>query len=111
MAKEKWNALKTHCLRSEDLRVDPGKLLYSLKAFAHGEHLSLSSFKAIGTLSDVELGWFDWETRKYQAAVNFKEHIEFLSLIGDIALKDDEPQVQAHLVVGRKDGTAHGGIC
>lgn len=30
-------------------------------------------------------------------------------MIGDIALKDGEPQVHAHLVVGRKDGTAHGG--
>lgn len=29
--------------------------------------------------------------------------------IGDIALKDGEPQVHAHVVVGRSDGTAHGG--
>jgi predicted DNA-binding protein with PD1-like motif len=28
---------------------------------------------------------------------------------GDIALKDGEPQVHAHVVVGRSDGTAHGG--
>jgi predicted DNA-binding protein with PD1-like motif len=32
-----------------------------------------------------------------------------LSLIGDIALRDGEPQVHAHMVVGRADGTAHGG--
>lgn len=32
-----------------------------------------------------------------------------LSLIGDVALKDGEPQIHAHLVVGRADGTAHGG--
>ena len=35
--------------------------------------------------------------------------MELLSLIGDIALRDGEPQVHAHVVVGRSDGTAHGG--
>jgi uncharacterized protein len=32
-----------------------------------------------------------------------------LSLVGDIALKDDGPQVHAHVVLGKADGTAHGG--
>ena len=32
-----------------------------------------------------------------------------LTLAGDIALKDGEPQVHAHVVVGKKDGTAWGG--
>jgi uncharacterized protein len=35
--------------------------------------------------------------------------VELLSLIGDIALRDGEPQVHAHVVVGRSDGNAHGG--
>jgi len=29
--------------------------------------------------------------------------------IGDVALKDGEPQVHAHVVIGKSDGTAHGG--
>lgn len=32
-----------------------------------------------------------------------------LSLIGDIAVHDGNPQVHAHMVVGKRDGTAHGG--
>jgi hypothetical protein len=35
--------------------------------------------------------------------------LELLSLIGDIALDKGKPVVHAHAVVGRKDGTAHGG--
>jgi hypothetical protein len=35
--------------------------------------------------------------------------VELLSLIGDVALAEGKPQVHAHLVVGRRDGTAHGG--
>jgi predicted DNA-binding protein with PD1-like motif len=32
-----------------------------------------------------------------------------LSLVGDIALDGLEPKVHAHVVVGKADGTAHGG--
>jgi hypothetical protein len=90
--------------------LDTGdEILSSLKSVARTEHLAGSSFKAIGALSDVELGWLNWETKKYQTAVKFQEQVELLSLIGDIALKDGEPEIHAHLVVGRRDGTAHGG--
>ena len=90
--------------------LDTGdEILSSLKSFARTEHLAGSSFKAIGGLSAVDLGWLNWETRKYETAVKLQEQVELLSLIGDIALKDDEPQVHAHLVIGRQDGTAHGG--
>jgi predicted DNA-binding protein with PD1-like motif len=46
---------------------------------------------------------------QYEPACVLDEQVELLSLIGDIALKDGEPQVHAHVVVGRSDGTAHGG--
>lgn len=85
------------------------ELLSSLKSFAREHKLSGSSFKAIGALSQVKLGWFNWETKSYETAVALDEQVELLSLIGDVAVKDGEPQVHAHLVVGRRDGTAHGG--
>jgi uncharacterized protein len=85
------------------------ELLSSVKSFAEMHHLSSSSFKAIGALSQVKLGWFNWETKQYQTAVALDEQVELLSLIGDIAVKDGQPEIHAHLVVGRADGTAHGG--
>src|ERR1700733_6438557 len=106
-------------MRSKQIAEDPKTLVVildtgdeihrSLKSVARTGHLAGSSFKAIGALSDVELGWFNWETKKYETAVKLQEQVELLSLIGDIALKNDEPQVHAHLVIGRQDGTAHGG--
>jgi predicted DNA-binding protein with PD1-like motif len=63
-------------------------VLSSLRSVARAENLADSSFKAIGALSQVELGWFNWETKKYQTAVKLEEQVELLSLIGDIALKD-----------------------
>jgi predicted DNA-binding protein with PD1-like motif len=81
----------------------------SLNLFAAENKLAGSSFKAIGALSSAKVGWFNWQTKKYETAAEFQEQLEVLSLIGDIALKDGKPVVHAHLIVGRKDGTAHGG--
>jgi hypothetical protein len=90
--------------------MDTGdEIVDCLKQFAASQKLSGSSFKAIGALSFVKLGWFNWESKQYEVAAEFNEQVELLSLIGDIALKDSEPQVHAHLVVARRDGTAHGG--
>src|SRR5271168_5553240 len=80
-----------------------------LQKFAAGQGLAGSSFKAIGALSYAQLGWLNWETKKYDPACLLDEQVELLSLIGDIALRNGEPQVHAHVVVGRSDGTAHGG--
>lgn len=85
------------------------ELAAELKQFAQKEKLGGSSFQAIGAFQSVRLGWFNWESKKYETSVALDEQVELLSLIGDIALKDGEPQVHAHVVVGRRDGTAHGG--
>jgi hypothetical protein len=96
--------------RTYVLIFDTGdELAEGLKKFAQSQKLAGSSFKAIGALQSVKLGWFNWETKKYETAVAFQEQVELLSLIGDIAMKDGEPQVHAHVVVGRRNGTAHGG--
>ena len=80
-----------------------------LKQFAASQNLAGSSFKAIGALSYVKLGWFNWESKQYEVSVEITEQVELLSLIGDIALKAGEPQVHAHVSVGRRDGRAFGG--
>lgn len=85
------------------------ELAAGLKKFAGEEKLAGSSFQAIGAFSRVTLGWFNWETKKYETSVDLEEQVELLSMIGDIAVKDGEAQVHAHVVIGRKDGTAHGG--
>jgi uncharacterized protein len=76
------------------------ELSQGLKNFASEQHLASASFKAIGALSSVKLGWLNWETKKYEPSVSLNEQVELLSLIGDVALKDGEPQVHAHVVMG-----------
>jgi predicted DNA-binding protein with PD1-like motif len=85
------------------------ELAATLKKFASEQKLSSASFKAIGALSFAKLGWFNWESKQYEPSVVLNEQLELLSLIGDVASKDGEPQVHAHAIVGKRDGTAHGG--
>jgi predicted DNA-binding protein with PD1-like motif len=85
------------------------ELAKGLAEFAEEQHVSAASFKAIGALRSVRLGWFNWESKKYEPSVTIDEQVELLSLIGDVALKEGRPVVHAHAVIGKKDGTAHGG--
>ncbi|HZS03925.1 MAG TPA: PPC domain-containing DNA-binding protein [Blastocatellia bacterium] len=79
-----------------------------LLAFARENHLAASHFTAIGALERVTLGFFERGRRDYRR-IEINEQVEVLSLSGDIALSDKGPQVHAHVVVGKADGTAHGG--
>jgi predicted DNA-binding protein with PD1-like motif len=54
------------------------------------------------------LGYFDWEKKDY-LKIRIEEQVEVLSLLGDIAVDNGKPKIHAHVVVGRRDGTACGG--
>lgn len=79
-----------------------------LQAFAEENSLSASHFTAIGAFERVTLGYFDWEQKDYRK-IPLLEQVEVISLLGDIALDDGRPKVHAHVVVGKSDGSAHGG--
>lgn len=79
-----------------------------LAEFAKAHRLSASHFTAIGACRDVTLGYFDWEKKDYKR-IRVNEQVEVLSLVGDVAIDKEEPKVHAHLVIGKSDGTAHGG--
>ncbi len=85
------------------------EFMLELTNFAKENDLTASSITAIGAFSDATLGFFDMEKREYEE-IPVEEQVEVLSLVGDIAPKGDgEPQVHAHVVVGRSDGTTRGG--
>ena len=84
------------------------EVTHGLLAFAKEQDLKASQFTAIGAFNDLVVGYFDWATKKYNP-IPIREQVEVLMLAGDVSLKDSEPQVHAHVVVGKADGTAHGG--
>jgi len=84
------------------------EVIAGLQRFAEEERLSASSFSAIGAFSDARLGFFDWDQKRYQP-IAVGEQVEVLALNGDIALENGRPKVHAHVVLGKRDGSAHGG--
>ena len=84
------------------------EVMAGLKQFTKDRGFTAGHFTAIGALSDVKLGFFDWEQKHYKN-IPLTEQVEVLSLVGDIALKEGDPTLHAHVVVGKSDGTAHGG--
>ena len=75
------------------------ELAAGLLQCAKEQKLSAASFKAIGALSSVRLGWLSWENKRYEPSVTLDEQVEFLSLIGDVALKDGERYVKCRFYV------------
>ncbi len=82
--------------------------MQGLLDFAKRERLTSAHFTAIGAFEGVTLGYFDWSQKDYVRVV-LREQVEVLSLVGDVALEGTVPKVHAHVVVGKRDGTAHGG--
>jgi predicted DNA-binding protein with PD1-like motif len=88
-----------------DIDDDP---LAELLHFAQANRLAASHFTGIGGFREATLAWFDWERKRF-VVIPVREQLEVLALAGDIALEDGEPKVHAHVVVGKRDGSAHGG--
>ncbi len=81
----------------------------TLTDFAERHNLAGSHFTAIGSFRDVILEFFDPDKMGYKE-IPVDEQVEVLSLMGNIALdEEDQPKVHAHVVLGWSDGSAIGG--
>jgi uncharacterized protein len=96
--------------RTYALIFDKGDEPVSLiTSFAREHKIAAARLSAIGAFSEVVLGYFDWEKKEYKR-IPIREQVEVLSLLGDIALGEKgEPKLHAHIVLGKSDGSAHGG--
>lgn len=84
------------------------EVVEGLLSFARKEKIQASHFTAIGALSGVTLGYFNW-TKKAFDKISIQEQVEVLSLVGNIVFDNGDPKLHAHVVIGKSDGTAHGG--
>lgn len=84
------------------------EVIEGLISFAQDQNLKASHFTAIGAFEDAVLGYFEKDRKDYKR-IPLKEQVEVLMLAGDIAMKGNQPQVHAHVIVGRSDGSTRGG--
>ncbi len=91
------------------LIMDSGdRVMEKIRGFAEENQLRASQFSAIGAFKKANIGYFDFEIKDYKK-IEIDEQVEVLNIAGDISLKNGEIQLHAHVVLGKKDGTAHGG--
>jgi len=80
-----------------------------LLGFARENQLKASYFTALGSFSDAVLGFFERERKDYKR-IEMQEQVEVMSLFGNIARDESGAhKLHAHVVVGKSDGSAHGG--
>ncbi len=96
--------------RTFALVFDAGdEVVSGLTEFAGGNGLDAASFTAIGAFGTATLGYFDLEKSEYEK-IPIHEQVEVLSLLGNVAAKEDgRPLVHAHAVLGTSDGSTRGG--
>jgi predicted DNA-binding protein with PD1-like motif len=91
------------------LVLDKGEeVMKGLLAFVKERGLTTGYFTAIGAVCQALVGFFDREKKDY-LRITQKEQAEVLSLVGNLTLKNDQPFVHAHVVLGLPDGTTRGG--
>jgi uncharacterized protein len=84
------------------------EVMSGLSDFARQNKIASASFTAIGAFSQVTVAWFD-DSRKAFKLIPIKQQVELVSMIGDIALSDEQPVVHTHVSVASPDGTLRGG--
>lgn len=95
--------------RTQVVAFDRGEeVMEALTTLARREKWSAARISGIGAFARATLGYFDRERRDY-LRIEIDEQVEVLTLLGNIALTDEGPKPHVHVVLGKRDGSAHGG--
>jgi predicted DNA-binding protein with PD1-like motif len=84
------------------------EIISGLTEFAEREKIASGHFTAIGALASARFGWFD-RARKAYRDIPITHQVELISLVGDVGLANDAPQIHVHAAVSFPDGHAVGG--
>ena len=84
------------------------EVMSGLTDFARQNKVTSASFTAIGAFSHATVAWFD-DTRKEFRLIPIEQQVELVSMIGNIALVNDQPVVHTHVSVASSNGTVLGG--
>ncbi|MGO8946575.1 MAG: PPC domain-containing DNA-binding protein [Ktedonobacterales bacterium] len=91
------------------LIFDPGdEVLETLTRYLAEQRVAAGHFQAIGGFKQFQLRYFDTAIMQYQAR-DFDQQVEVLSLVGDVSLRDNQPFIHSHIVLGTADYQTLGG--
>ena len=90
-------------------RLPHGKdLITSIEDFCIELSIQMATFSIIGAVSSVTFGAYDQKQQVY-VTVTEEAPLEIVNCIGNVSLKDGDPVVHAHIVLGDKQGKTIGG--
>jgi predicted DNA-binding protein with PD1-like motif len=78
------------------------RIVETLAGFCGKETIRAGYFSGLGSCRGAELGFFDWNTKKYRFK-KFSGDFEIAALQGNISLLNGRPFVHAHVVLGDKN--------
>src|SRR6266480_3446864 len=84
------------------------EVMSGLTDFARQNKVTSGSFTAIGAFSHATVAWFD-DARKEFRLMPIEQQVELVSMIGNIALVNEQPVVHTHVSVASSNGTVLGG--
>ena len=90
-------------------KLEHGKdLLTELTGVCAENSIKLGRVEAIGAVKKARIGYYDQDSLKYEF-IEFDKHLEIVSLIGNISLRDDKPIIHAHICLSDSEGKCFGG--
>ena len=91
------------------LRVDPGEELREIvQNVCKEKGISAGWVSALGSSQKLQLAYYNLDTKGYETK-DFNEHLEIVTITGNIALKDSEPFLHIHGTFSDSDMKVIGG--
>jgi predicted DNA-binding protein with PD1-like motif len=82
------------------LKLSKGEeVVESIVSFAKDHRITAASITGIGAVLDPVIGYYDLATKEYLRE-DLPGEYELVSLMGNISMKDDDPVLHAHVVLG-----------
>ncbi|MEK6837371.1 MAG: PPC domain-containing DNA-binding protein [Nanoarchaeota archaeon] len=84
------------------------RAIESITAFCKEKKITAAHFTAIGAVSEVELGFYKLATKEYTWK-KAEAELEIDSIVGNVAVFENEPLVHAHATVSDNEMHSFGG--
>jgi predicted DNA-binding protein with PD1-like motif len=91
------------------VQFEKGDEPVSLMAKFAGERGVSCTFSIIGGCTEVELAYYDIETKEYSSKTHTSRNIEVVSITGTVGWYEGAPMTHAHGVFGDDDHNTFGG--
>ena len=91
------------------VHVEKGeKVMDTLTQFCIDRNITSGQLSGIGAVKNVDIGAYNITSKEYIHKI-FDSILELLSFQGNVAIKDDEPFIHAHITLGNHDMEVSGG--